>query len=145
MADDVVFNVQGDSTSAISATQNLINILADLDNLLQKIGESMGIFDDLAKSLDNLYSAANLATSGIEALWRQAEEAATAIDASSKSLTAFNDAASTLGANSGTIASNITGISDSLASLSDVAFIALDDLTKLGATSAQSASDMSGL
>lgn len=143
MADDILFNVKGDSSSAIDATQSLIESLNNLDSAINKIGESLGVFQELADALDNVYSAANLATSGIEAFGLQVDDSFTLLKDSISSIDAFNSSINSL--NADTAIAAVDNLANAIADLSDIATIALDDLQKLGVAGQQSAADMSPL
>lgn len=143
MADDVLFNIKGDSSSAVSAAENIVTALNNVNNAINNLDKSIGVIDALSEAFDNLYSATNLAAAGIEGISNQLEAISGTADSSNAALGRLYTVVNTLNFDPALTA--LTALASGINDIIDYATLGIDTLSKFGVAANSSAGNLSPL
>lgn len=98
MAEDIVFNITGDSSSAQQAVNDLISPLERLQTQLETVGGLLSVFEDMQTAVQNLTASFRGLLDAITPVTTALEDIATAIDSITTASGAFSNAMSTIDA-----------------------------------------------
>lgn len=134
--EDILFNINGDSSSGVSEVQSLIDSLMKLDEILTTVGESLGVFDgvaatitDISTALNTLVTAADNAAKNLATITTSVEGLNAATDTFDAAMTAIEQNAAASSASVDALGASMDNAGTSMMTASDEARAWFEQLT----------------